>query len=232
MRYILALLVLGSALVVAPAWCAGHQPGDYVPEGHWSYAAFRYLDEIGVLDNSGYPPDFFSGEKSLTRYDMRAAASRAFYEVSGKRAAYPAHAIAMVSDLLVEYADQREYINYTLAEPVYDPKSTEYFKVPPGDWAWEAKQRLIDEGVIGERTLVPNPFGMNSRREFAYITMFAAASAYQRNDPELYAIIDRLYFEFRDCLRICAVAPANRQPKEFTPEPLPRPIVAIEPEDG
>jgi len=45
-----------------------------VPRDHWAYDALRDMQQRGIL--LGYPDDWFSGDRTLTRYDMAQAVSR------------------------------------------------------------------------------------------------------------------------------------------------------------
>lgn len=89
MRSLLLIAGLLACLLVSPVWAgpdvlsAGDEanplfdpndrvfdvtPEDDVPVDHWAYAALACLAERGVLE--GYPPGFFGGQRTLTRFEF------------------------------------------------------------------------------------------------------------------------------------------------------------------
>jgi len=188
---------------------------DDVPRAHWAYAALGYLSRTGTLE--GYPAGFFDtpdkdlapGHPTLTCYELGGAACRvqdyAYYYKQ-----IPPFCQAMANDLVAEFYGGLE-MNceppFNMTPPATGPRSL----LKADDWAFSAYAALQARGVLpgfklGNYTC-PSHF---SRYDFADMIMAATSRAFKLQDPEVDAIIDQLYFEFRDCLRLCAVAPAQR----------------------
>jgi hypothetical protein len=99
MRLLLAGL-LALVLLTRPAPAASLY--DDVPVGHWAYDTLQCLVCSGMLE--GYPQDFFSGERTLVRFEFAQAIARLIADFdSGKLAACNAE---LLDCLYAEFADE------------------------------------------------------------------------------------------------------------------------------
>lgn len=73
-----------------------------VRRDHWAYDALDTMQELGVLE--GYPDRWFSGERTLTRYEMAQVVARLLDVMS--RGGYDESVEALAQALEAEFADQ------------------------------------------------------------------------------------------------------------------------------
>lgn len=191
-----------------------HTAYDDVPTTHWAYQALSALQLEGWLE--GYPEGFFSGERTLTRYEVAQAVARVLDTMDnpGERQSDPI-AFALGEALFAEFEDQwcfdtfgRETTQRDDSESQSQEAAREaayehvWKDVPASNWAYDAVRVLIDHSLLtdypegffsGERLL--------ARFDFAYAIVRASeriSDSASSADPAVLALLKALEDEFAD----------------------------------